>query len=399
MSEVTIHIDAAVPSGRIEVIDAHNPKDIRLAVPKDPNSDLMGWYHFRASGVRGVACRYSLVNAGEIAGVRLPNRGKQGFEDRWTNTGPLASYDLERWFRIPATYDGEVFSFAHQADSDVCHYAAFAPYPIERDQRFIATALRSPRVRLKTIGHSVQGRPIDLLTIGSEAAGKKKCWLIARQHPSETQGGFFLEGLLARLLDDGDAQACALLNEAVVYIVPNLNPDGSANGYSRTNALGVNLNREWQAPSQAHSPEILCVQQAMDSLGLDFCMDCHADAELNFNFVWPSENVPSWTSERQAAFKRFEMAWSEASPDYGVGEAYPGGVPAQADLSMGWNWIGERFPASLSVLLEQPFKDNRGSAQAPDGWTPQRATNFGATFLSGLLGVVGTLGASGPTTA
>ena len=35
----------------------------------------------------------------------------------------------------------------------------------------------------------------------------------------------------------------------MVYIVPNMNPDGSRRGHLRTNAAGSNLNREWKNPT------------------------------------------------------------------------------------------------------------------------------------------------------
>ncbi len=38
---------------------------------------------------------------------------------------------------------------------------------------------------------------------------------------------WFAEGLLERLTNPEDAVARALLNQAVVYVVPNMNPDGS----------------------------------------------------------------------------------------------------------------------------------------------------------------------------
>lgn len=60
---------------------------------------------------------------------------------------------------------------------------------------------------------------------------------------------WFVEGLLDRLLDEDDAVSRTLLDKAVFYIVPNMNPDGSVRGHLRTNAAGVNLNREWQTPS------------------------------------------------------------------------------------------------------------------------------------------------------
>jgi murein tripeptide amidase MpaA len=385
-----ISIDARIPSGRIEVVSADDPRDIRLAVPKDPHCDLMGWYHFRASGVRGVDCRFSLVNAGESLKVRLANR--EDYDDRWTNTGPVASYDRRHWFRLPATYDGMVFSFTHTPEHDLCYYGLWAPFPLDRDVDMIARAQVSPRVRLETLGHSVEGRAIDMLTIGEAGPGRKRCWVIARQHPSETQGGFFLEGMLDRLLDPSDPVATALLDRAVLYVVPNMNPDGTANGLSRSNALGVNLNREWVAPSRERSPEVLCVRDRMEATGVDFCIDCHADAELTCNFIWPSENVPTWTPERREPFAVFERHWAAASPDYEMGHPYPGGVPAQADLGMGWNWIGNRFPRALSVLLEQPFKDVSWRRTPETGWSPQRATRLGASFPIALLGVLDRLG-------
>ena len=35
-----------------------------------------------------------------------------------------------------------------------------------------------------------------------------------------------------------------------------MNPDGSWRGHLRTNAVGANLNREWQDPSLKSSPEV-----------------------------------------------------------------------------------------------------------------------------------------------
>lgn len=387
-----IHVDATIPCGRISVRSTRDSSDIQLEIPKDPHSNFIGWYHFRAVGVRGRECRFRLVNAGDSLAARLP--GREGVENRWTGTGPLASYDLVNWFRIPASFDGMAFCFAHRPAFDVCFYAAFAPFTPERDQQLMARALASPLSRLQTLGHSLQGRPVDLLTIGTldttdtPASGKKACWVIARQHPSETQGGFFIEGLLERLLDPNDAVARSLLDKATFHIVANMNPDGSAAGFSRTTSSGVNLNREWVAPSAERSPEVVAVQAAMLRTGVDFCIDCHADPELRCNFVWPSQNVPTWHAERQHLFGHFERAWHAASPDYGLGEPYPGGVPETADLSMAWNWIGNTFSHALSVLLEQPFKDTRHTPVPATGWTPQRAARFGASFLDGLHGVV-----------
>ena len=72
-----------------------------------------------------------------------------------------------------------------------------------------------------------------------------------------------------------------------------MNPDGSRRGHLRTNAAGVNLNREWHAPSAEKSPEVLCVRNAMDETGVDFAMDVHGDEAIPANFLAGFEGIPS----------------------------------------------------------------------------------------------------------
>lgn len=40
-----------------------------------------------------------------------------------------------------------------------------------------------------------------------------------------------------------------------------MNPDGAVLGNLRTNARGVNLNREWLNPSMENSPEVFLVRK------------------------------------------------------------------------------------------------------------------------------------------
>ena len=72
-----------------------------------------------------------------------------------------------------------------------------------------------------------------------------------------------------------------------------MNPDGSRRGHLRTNAAGVNLNREWHAPSAEKSPEVLAVRNAMDETGVDFAMDVHGDEAIPANFLAGFEGIPS----------------------------------------------------------------------------------------------------------
>ncbi len=381
-------ITGNIPSGSIEVCAATEPGDIRLKLKTDTGTNFIGYYHFRASGVRGLRCRYAILNAGHSAYDRLA--GRDDYEDEWTNTGPHASYDLETWFRIPAQIIDGAYVFEHVPEYDVCYYAKWAPYPLERELRYYARLQRSPRVRIEPVATSVEGRTLDLLTLGEPAHGRKVCWILSRQHPSETMGGYFLEGFFDRMTDPHDAVAASLLQQAVFYIVPNMNPDGTAHGYTRANGAGTNLNREWLAPSLAASPEVYRVRERMEATGVDFCMDCHGDEELRCNFLGGPLEIPSRSEALTAKFKAFERAWAAASPEYEMGHPYPGGAPAAADLRMAWNWIGERYNC-LSILLEQPFKDTRWRTDPQHGWSPQRANAFGASLVTALQATVATL--------
>jgi murein tripeptide amidase MpaA len=380
-----ISVGGTIPGGRVEVVDASDPADIKLRLVLDGGSEFRGHFHFRATGVRGLKCNFSLLNAGDTLATRLP--GRDEVENAFTNTGPMASYDRVHWFRLPSTFDGQVYRFGHTPDYDICHYARWAPYGMDRLLDLLARIQLSERVRIRTIGRSVQGADIDLVTIGEPGPGKLKLWVLALQHPSETQSSFFLEGFLARMIDRDDVVAKAILERAVIYVAPNMNPDGTMMGLARSNAIGVNLNREWTAPSLERSPEVKCVRDLMEETGVDFCVDCHADAELRCNFLGGPLEIPSRSARLKRLFNQFEDCWAGASPEYERGHPYPGGSPEHADLSMAWNWIAERFDC-LSVLLEQPFKDTSWRQDVEHGWSPQRASAFGASFVTALYGIL-----------
>ncbi len=386
----TISVSARIPGGRIEVVDTSDPADLQLRLVRDPGPDALaiGAYHFRAIGGRGRPCRFRILDVRHDAGDRLA--GREAYEDGWSGTGPHASYDRRHWFRIPGHLEGADYVFAHTPEADVCYYARWAPYGAERELDLNAAAQASPRVRVACIGRSVEGRDIDLLTVGEAGAGRRVCWIIARQHPSETMASYFVEGLLQRLIDAHDPAVHQLLQRAVLHIVPNMNPDGAWHGHTRSNAAGANLNREWAAPSPERSPEVWHVRERMLQTGVDFAMDCHGDEELRCNFLGGPLEIPSRSARLDGLFRDFEIAWSTVSPDYELGHPYPGGAPAEADLRMAWNWIAERFDC-LSVLLEQPFKDTSWRQTPETGWSPERAIRFGASLPAALNAVVGSL--------
>ena len=380
-----ISVTGQIPAGSIVVEDASDPSDIRLRLASDHASTMRGGYHFRVTGARGQAVRLRILDVRDLEADRLA--GRDGYEDAWTNTGPHVSYDRRDWFRVPGRVVGRDYVIHHVPASDVCYYASWAPYPLDRELDLIARVAQSSRVRVAPVARTVMGADVDLLTIGEAGPGKRTCWIIARQHPSESMSGYFLEGMLPRLVDEHDPVARQLLDRAVIHVVPNMNPDGTRLGHTRGNGAGANLNREWADPSPDRSPEVFAVRARMEATGVDFFMDCHGDEELRCVFLGGPLEIPSRTPRLASLFGQFERAWMAVSPEYELGHGYPGGPPETADLRMAWNWVAERF-GCLGVLLEQPFKDTSWATDPVRGWSPQRATLLGHSFPAALNQVV-----------
>jgi murein tripeptide amidase MpaA len=166
-----------------------------------------------------------------------------------------------------------------------------------------------------------------------------------------------------------------------------MNPDGSRRGHLRTNAAGVNLNREWHAPSADKSPEVLCVRNAMDEAKPDFAMDVHGDEAIPANFLAGFEGIPSVTDEQLKLFKLYSDTLERISPDFQTAQGYEIPEPGQANMSMSTTQLAERY-GCISMTLEMPFKDNFNLPDEVYGWSPQRSKYLAVACLDALHAVL-----------
>src|SRR5690606_37955520 len=141
-------------------------------------------------------------------------------------------------------------------------------------------------------------------------------WLYPRQHPGRSMAEWWMEGALETLCDPADPVGRVLRRKCRLHVVPNCNPDGSYRGHLRTNAAGVNLNREWASPSAERSPEVLAIRQAMDQTGVRFAMDVHGDEAIAANFLAGFEGIPSWTEALGAEYQRYRSILDRRSSDF-----------------------------------------------------------------------------------
>jgi len=389
---MALQISSHFDSGNIEILSIDRPDDIRLAIRQDAGSEFLQWFHFRLSGARDQKCMLKIENAGDTS-----------YPAGWQNFNVVTSHDRQNWYRTPAKFDGKTLSWSLTPEHDALWFAYFAPFSLEQHTNLIAKTAICEGVRLECLGQTLDGRDLDCLHFDAVAQGgitakdavataasdrrsagsqpaKMQLWAIARQHPGESMASWWMEGWLHRLTDTNDAVSVALRAVADIHVVPNMNPDGSVRGHLRTNAAGVNLNREWAEPSMQDSPEVFLVRQRMLDTGVDLNFDVHGDEALPYNFIAGTEGIAGWNENRNAELIAFKHTLAALNPDFQYANGYPINRSGAANLSYCSNQIAHRF-GCLAVTLEMPFKDTADTPRPDVGWSPERCRKLGASCV------------------
>lgn len=362
-------IVSAFDSGNVTVLNIDRRGDevkIELDIPPDTNSTFLQWFHFRILNAKAQRLR-----------ITFPNAHKSSYAAAWNGYKMRYSEAGGPWLQIARTsYDDGTLCALITPQSNLLSIAYFAPYSLRRHQQLIQRSIKN-NFEYQSLGHSVQQRSIDLLTIGT---GARPWWIIARQHPGETMAEWWTEGLIEGLTNRRNPIVRRLLEKVTLYVVPNMNPDGSWLGNLRTNAAGINLNREWLEPSLERSPEVYWTRQHMHDTGVDFCLDVHGDETLPYNFIAGLEGIPSCTPELLSKQHAFMKELVRACPDFQTVQGYGIDAPGAANLSVASNYIAETF-GCVALTLEQPFKDTIDAPVPATGWSPERAKDFGKSSI------------------
>jgi murein tripeptide amidase MpaA len=374
---MNLSISSAFDGGNIRLVSIDGNR-IDLEIAKDAQSDFYQWFYFRLTGAAGVPVELRLLNCGGSA-----------YPHGWPGYRACMSYDRDFWQRVPETsFANGILTIRVTPSENNAWFAYFAPYTMERHHDLVAEAATDPSVEYRSLGQTIDGQELDYLKIGD---GRLQVWLYGRQHPGETMAEWWMEGVLEKLLDNADPVSRRLRQKATFHVVPNMNPDGSKRGHLRTNAVGVNLNREWHEPSPERSPEILFVRNEMEKTGVDFAMDVHGDEAIAANFLAGFEGIPSLKQEQQQLFNRFSDELVRISPDFQTEKGYEIPAPGQANLSMSTAQLAERFGA-ITMTLEMPFKDNDDLPDTQEGWSPDRSRLLGRSCLDALHAIIDELG-------
>lgn len=238
---------------------------------------------------------------------------------------PWISTDGERWQPLPESrvvvaQDGSV-RMRLDIPPEGLFVAAQPPLSSSGMQQWAMELARTHRLGAATIARSVEGRPVQALL--HEPPGQSASLvLVGRQHPPEVTGGLAYQDFVERIFE-GDTLARRFRERFAIGMLPELNPDGVVEGHWRTNARGVDLNRDWGPFTQ---PE---TRGAADWLAE---LDRRAPLRLfiDFHSTWKDVFYTPHASDRPApagfadAWRaRLEQRLGEGTPDWS-GDHNPG---------------------------------------------------------------------------
>jgi hypothetical protein len=218
-----------------------------------------GHIHFLVHGRTGAKLTFEFRNLDNVW------NGQPGSVARELKT-VVISENGRRWQSVPTeSLPGDRVRLTVTMPGPRLYVARLEPYRLSDLDRLLELIRTNPRVRMATIGKTAAGRNLEIIRIGDERA-PYRVFVRARAHPWESGSSWVAQGLIQRLLMDGDATR-AFRARYAVYVLPMANKDGVARGMTRFNVLGKDLNRNWDKPADAAlAPENAALERWLEGM-------------------------------------------------------------------------------------------------------------------------------------
>lgn len=292
------------------------------------------WFYFRIAGIAGDS-------------IKMEIKGSDPYR-------PFYSYDNENFYRFTEKEFSDRI-LTKRFDTDSVYIAYFIPYTYAMAEEAVGRwASATDVVELLTIGYSAEGRPLQLLRITdrtTDDTGKKIVWIQSRTHPGETPAGFLLEGIVDRLiLSERDD----LLKNTVFYVVPMENPDGAALGLSRSDALGIDHEGNYDSDISETAVEVQAYKNYITGL---YNNGSPVDLFLNLHAQTPSKSsywIHSPESTSDAMYrKKLKLFYNTVFyPQMKVSNADYNNIRSRVPEGWMWDEFGDR---TVAVTLEVPY--------------------------------------------
>ena len=233
----------------------------------------------------------------------------------------VVSDDGKKWRHIDVEVLNNIRTkFTVHMNSDSLFVASVEPYGTTNLKKLLSQIEGNSKVNIETIGKSVQGRDISIIRIGDENA-PHRVFIRARAHPWEAGGNWVVEGIVDELLNGKSAKK--YLDNYVVYILPMANIDGVANGKTRFNMRGIDLNRGLnKIANKKLAPENYAMEQwllKMIKKGMkpELAIDYHNDSSGSVIFGAASEGRETYVKNMNTFIELARKdTWFKDNPMY-----------------------------------------------------------------------------------
>lgn len=192
--------------------------------------------------------------------------------------GPAISNDGgTTWDWLGAdSVDGSTFECALKADQPL-RLSVTIPYMQSNLDRLLNDHKDNEHLTVTELARTREGRPVELLQIGTPGDDRIPVLMTARHHACETMASYLLEGFLRATLPD-TAAGRSFRDRYVLYCVPIVDKDGVHNGDQGKNRNPHDHNRDYIAPPTDAGPlypEVAASMKLRESKGIRIAVDFH----------------------------------------------------------------------------------------------------------------------------
>jgi len=223
---------------------------------------------------------------------------------------------------------------------------------------------QSPYVKIDSIGASVEGRAIWMVNVSAPTPHFETIYRVAihaRTHPNEVQSQWLAQKIIDILIGDSEI-AKTLRNRIIFNIVPMYNPDGVELEYSRQNANGIDLERNWFVDN--HEPEVFALKnkyyELMNSYTpISIMLNMHGDGGANkAYFYYHHENGTSlkYTEDEKDLIGLIQQYFPDGISDWDRSITWENGNPMLFPES--WFWVNYE-ESVMAITFEEITIPNR----------------------------------------
>ncbi len=327
-------------------------------------------WHFKVCGQAGATVKIILNSPTSIYnGKESPPNFQQDYIS-------FISSDRENWQCItPKLGPGNTLVIDLKLDANEVYVARLEPYLENNLQQLIADLRGFPWAAVRTIGRTVEGRDLEMITLSTGKAGHSVL-LRGRSHPWEPGGSWFIDGLVRELMNN-PRKAERVLEQVDFHIMPMANKDGVYRGLTRFNVNGIDLNRGFcdrdsfpdkLAPeNRALMDWLITMEQEKRLPALALCL--HNDKQGHLHVGAETPETPGYT-ERMQGLEKLLLAKTY----FTEGAVYGSGVAPVPTFGLGLR----RIFGIDALILELNALYLKGADSVPTAGLWQE---FGAQFI------------------